>query len=245
MIKTIIATEKDGLETRTLILNFEVPTKDFDIVAAAKKAASDFCLTERGKNIYSYNCHNFNWADFDMYVDNFFCEPYGFKKIDSEIPEIEVDWDEQLVSDTDGFAEITEFNCEENLAQYVDSMLFDSDTVIASMTCECYNGDIISVDLTVRGSVEVDYRGETYRRPSEFPDALKKKIKKHPHDWEYDNATYVDLNNWFEFIYDICRDGEEIVREGEIFERDLSKLSVEELKDVMHLLCLRLVKENI
>lgn len=72
MIQTIVAIECDGWDVRTLTINFNVPNKDFDLVAAVKLAATDYCKTDEGKRVYIYNCWNFNWADFAMSVPNEF-----------------------------------------------------------------------------------------------------------------------------------------------------------------------------
>lgn len=66
---------------------------------AVCKAATDYCKTPAGRKMFDYNCSYFNWADFDS-VPQEFCEKYGFTKIDSALSDIEVDWDEQLVDDS-------------------------------------------------------------------------------------------------------------------------------------------------
>lgn len=110
MLQTVVAIERDGLDFRTLTILFEVPNEHFNLEYWARKAATDYCLTEKGRAIYDYNCSWFNWADFEMNVPNEFCERYGFKKINTGIvSDIIVDWDEQLVDDS----QITE-NKEEN-----------------------------------------------------------------------------------------------------------------------------------
>ena len=99
MLQTVIALERDGLEVRAISILFDVPNKDFDLLKAAKSAATDYCKTAEGKRIYEYNCSQFNWADFEMSIPNEFCERYGFKKVDSVLADIIVDWDEHLVDD--------------------------------------------------------------------------------------------------------------------------------------------------
>lgn len=99
MLQTIIAIERDGLEIRVLSIMFDVPDKDFDLLQAAKSAATDYCKTAGGKRTYEHNCSQFNWADFEMSIPNEFCEKYGFKKVESVLADIIVDWDEHLVDD--------------------------------------------------------------------------------------------------------------------------------------------------
>lgn len=131
-----------------------------------------------------------------------------------------------------------EFNCDNNLSQYTDSMLFDSGTEIASGKFG-YNGKILDIYLDVSGEVAVTYKGETYHTPSEFPEELIEKIKEHPNWWEgyapsgegNDNEegdVYVYLNNWFEYIY-----GEEVLYDGTVYENDLSKATKEEILEDM------------
>ena len=99
MLQTINAIERDGFEVRVLSILFDVPDKDFDLLKAAKLAATEYCKTAKGKRTYEYNCSQFNWADFEMSIPNEFCEKYGFKKVDSALADIIVDWDEHLVDD--------------------------------------------------------------------------------------------------------------------------------------------------
>ena len=135
---------------------------------------------------------------------------------------------------------IINFECDKNLSQYVDSMLFDSNTIIASMTCEI-NEHQINIDLMTRGYVNVEYKGDTYRYPSEFPQELKIKIKENPNWWD-DEDVYIDENNWFEYIYDDTINGK-TYSDGIVFEDDLSKYSVEQVKDDMVEVCKWIVNE--
>ncbi len=99
MIRTVVAIERDGLDIRTLTLQFDVPSEDFDLITAVRKAATDYCKTEQGRRIFDYNCSCFNWADFDTAVPQEFCERYGFKKLNTVLSDIVVDLDEQLVDE--------------------------------------------------------------------------------------------------------------------------------------------------
>ena len=99
MRRTIIVVEHDGLETREFSMTFEVPSKEFDLVAAIRDVATDYCKTPEGASVFSYNCNNFNWADFETYVTNELCERHGFRRTGSAISDITVDWDEQLVDE--------------------------------------------------------------------------------------------------------------------------------------------------
>ena len=84
-----------------MVLNFEVPYKEFDLMGAVKKAALDYCLTDDGKQTFERNCDYFNWADFAVNVPNSFCQKHGFQMIESPIADQIVNWDEQLVDEED------------------------------------------------------------------------------------------------------------------------------------------------
>lgn len=123
------------------------------------------------------------------------------------------------------------FQCEEDLSQYVDSMLFDSDTNIATGTFE-YGDKKIQICLDVRGEVDVDYKGENYRQPSDFPEDLRDKIKKDPLYVWYDDEIAVSNNNWFEYIMYV-EDGDKKYSEGIMFEDSPSDYTPQKLKQNM------------
>lgn len=99
MIRNIIATKHDGLNTRTITITCEVPDDQFDLIGAAKKAADAYCSTEAGYKTLQYTSGNFNWADFAMYVTNKFTKQFGFTIVENALEDIPVDWDEQILSD--------------------------------------------------------------------------------------------------------------------------------------------------
>ena len=105
---TITATEHDGFDTRTLVINLEVFKEDIDVIEACKEAAREFTATNDGLGTYISNCECFNWADFEMYVPNDICEKYGFRKINSDVANIDVNWDEQLIDEPVNMAYFTE-----------------------------------------------------------------------------------------------------------------------------------------
>lgn len=133
------------------------------------------------------------------------------------------------------------FSCNENLKQYIDSMLFDSDETIATLDYEIENYKI-SIDLMIRGEVRVDYKGVRYRTPSEFPNELKEIIKNDPHWTAGSDELYVDMNNWFEYIYDCsCDDCE--WSDGVMFESDLSTYSEADLFKEMYELAIEIMED--
>lgn len=116
-----------------------------------------------------------------------------------------------------------EFDCDQDLSKYVDSMLFESGTNIAKGTF-AKGTENLEVYLDVRGEVSVTYKDEVYFSPEEFPDELKDLIKEHPNQWFDDDDIYVGMNNWFEYIFD---------NDGEVFEEDLSETTPEKILDDM------------
>lgn len=137
--------------------------------------------------------------------------------------------------------EIKEFRCND-LNQYVDSMLFDSGECIAEMECECDNGYTLTITLEVRGEVRVDFEGETYHHPSEFPPVLKELIKTNPGWWDTEDYVYVDMNNWFEYMYTIKDDTYQYT-EGVLCEWDISNGAPEDIKKEMIDICEWVTKE--
>ena len=72
----------------------------------------------------------------------------------------------------------------------------------------------------------------TYTSPCDFPAELKERIKANPGWWDTEDNTYIDMNNWFEYIYDHTIDGK-TYSDGIMFEDDLSEYSVEDIKNAM------------
>ena len=135
---------------------------------------------------------------------------------------------------------LIEFTCDNDLSKYVDSMLFDSDTVIATMICED-NGCKITVDLMTRGDVDVYYKGNRYKSQCEFPKSLNELIKTDSEWFDNEDVEVVD-NNWFEYIFDVYGDGVSY-SDGVMFECDLSLYSIEELKADMLDVCKQIAED--
>lgn len=125
---------------------------------------------------------------------------------------------------------VKSFDCDGNLEQYKDCMLFDSGTVIAELDCSC-KGHEVSVELSVRGEVSVSFGDEVYHKASDFPETLKDKIKNNPYRWDCEDGIYIGMNNWFECIYSV--DGGRVAYDGVVVEEDLSKYTADELKAYM------------
>jgi hypothetical protein len=106
MFRNIIAFREDGRKKTIATILCEVPDKEFDLVTAAKAAATDYAKTAEGLELYERNHREINWIDFAIAVPNEFCEKYGFKKLFADMPyDIEVNWDENLVDETDSYDE--------------------------------------------------------------------------------------------------------------------------------------------
>ena len=106
----IIATDQDGLNTKNYIFEFLADNRKLKDAAAIRQAITaavkEFCQTEDGKKIYEGNCNNFNWGDLDAYLPETILNKYGLYKSDDTSKDIlKVDFNEQLVSETDGFEE--------------------------------------------------------------------------------------------------------------------------------------------
>lgn len=126
------------------------------------------------------------------------------------------------------------FECEKDLTPYIDSMLFDSDTTIAFGEFQIEGKEeIFNIELVVNGEVDVDYKGYNYKSPYDFPEELIDKIKTDPYWFCYapsgetedneDGDIYVDMNNWFEYLYGYKENNTNIYIDGMVYEADLSK----------------------
>lgn len=101
--RTIIAVEHYELELHAISLTCKIPHPNFDLLKAVKAAAKDFCLSNEGKNIYSGNCHAFNWGDLVTYIDDDCCKKYGFHIIHRDSVDEVRDANEQLVIESEIF----------------------------------------------------------------------------------------------------------------------------------------------
>lgn len=103
MLKTIVATDRDGLDVHTLTIMLDVFDSSINVEQAVIDACTEYCRTEEGKYTYcNCNCFNFNWGDFATYVPNDICMKHGFKILDSEqVEELCFDFNQTLVSEDD------------------------------------------------------------------------------------------------------------------------------------------------
>ena len=106
MLRNVIAIRHDCRRIMQTTILFEVTNKDFDLRTAVAAAATDYAKTPDGLDLYENNCSEINWVDFAEHVPNEFCEKYGFRKIEGNIlPDIEVNWDEDLVDESQIYAD--------------------------------------------------------------------------------------------------------------------------------------------
>lgn len=124
---------------------------------------------------------------------------------------------------------VTSFDCDNDLSKYTDSLLFCSGDVVATMTVEDDRGYSLSMELIVTGDVNVEFEGEIYTSPDDFPPELKQAIK----EGRYDDIQ-INNNNWFELVYSLTDSkGEEVAYDGDVWESDLSTMTIEEVKNEM------------
>lgn len=109
-----------------------------------------------------------------------------------------------------------------NIEDIVDSLQLDSGTVIARLTLD----DGSSATLEVRGEVRVEFDGDIYYEPSDFPQELQDIIAEgKAYD---DDRVRVGDNNWFELYYEKDKDCEP---EADCV--DVEGLSAAEIYEVM------------
>ncbi len=122
-----------------------------------------------------------------------------------------------------------EFYCTEDLSEYKDSLLFDSEEDIAGLKAYDYDDNCIEIRLTVSGEKEVyliDKNGniisETCESAADYPHELREAIRngKQGVDYECDN------NSKFTYIYYIYDgDCKEKYLEAEPYEGELSEMT--------------------
>ena len=113
-----------------------------------------------------------------------------------------------------------EFYCSDNLSEYSDSLLFDSDEDIAGLKLYDSDGGYANVRLTVKGDKEVwlldkdgnVHDGVTYSKASKYPAELREAIKNGKEGEDY---GYSD-NNWFEYIYEIRDKNDNIIHNDDV-----------------------------
>lgn len=77
MIKTVIVSDNGKLAR---ILQFEVPTEDFDLKQAIHEACVEYCKTEEGWAKYAAS-EVFDVNSFVKYVPDMICKKYNFRRV--------------------------------------------------------------------------------------------------------------------------------------------------------------------
>lgn len=136
------------------------------------------------------------------------------------------------------------FRCDDNLSKYIDSMLFDSHEDEIAYARFNRNGEQLCIKLEINGYVDVEFKGESYTTPSDFPDELIDRIKRDPNGWsvyassgEENDETEGDINvienNWFEFLlgYYVKESNIHVWQDGVMCDDDISIKTPQELFD--------------
>jgi len=127
---------------------------------------------------------------------------------------------------------ILNFDCEEDLSKYKESLLFDAGESVAGMTIEFKNGFVCEAELAVRGDVRIalyDSEEGYVRYTQDYSPELRTAIE----NGEWDKID-IGNNNWFEMLYTLKdAKGNEIASDGDVYEEDISKHSPETLKESM------------
>ena len=131
---------------------------------------------------------------------------------------------------------IKDYEVYEPLENCLDALLFDSGTIIAHMLCEI-NDYVVDINLTVCGTVDLEYKGINYKSPSKFPEELKKIIKNHVLGIQNMKEFCCMYNsNWFKFLYEVKHENDSYSG-GFILDEDLFKCNKEKLKEQFLIVC--------
>lgn len=117
----LVLRDQDGLDVTLHSIHIRTSLTMDKLIPAIKAASQDFLNTVEGEQIWEYNCHNFNYGDFEMYVSNTFCIPHGFYRLDDAPEILEDDFNILLASpENHNEDDILSTNSEDN-----DDMVFD------------------------------------------------------------------------------------------------------------------------
>lgn len=121
---------------------------------------------------------------------------------------------------------ILDFKTNGDLSQYIDSLLFDGETIATLKTKE------YQVSIEVIGDIGIFYKGNFYQCSGNFPNELKEIIKS-GNILEHNEIEIIN-NNWFEIdIYEINSNNEYELLYDEVFEQDISIMTEDKLKEYM------------
>ena len=154
MLKTVMALGKDWLGARGLVLSFDVPDEPFDLMAAVKAAALEYCRSKDGKETYEYTLRNFDLVDFALYVPNKICMKHGFSIIASPVADLVVDWSEQLVVKEDVYLDEDEVE-EDEFGRMVDDLrlFYEAEIDGGTLFVGCWHGEDVEIFLGDDGNL--------------------------------------------------------------------------------------------
>jgi len=126
---------------------------------------------------------------------------------------------------------LDEYQGNNYLEQYTESLLFDSDELIAAAYFSDEDGNTVKLYLGVAGEKKIALPKDpdtSYRYANEYPEELVRAIKEGVMDRDY----IVSMNNWFSLDFEITdEDGKILADDDEPWEDDISKRTNEELKN--------------
>lgn len=107
-----------------------------------------------------------------------------------------------------------------------DSLLVDSGQIVLEGT---YKG--VQVSVVVCGEVRLEWKGQTYKSASQYPEDLERALRNHKFE---KLGGYIGANNWYELR--VCKDKQSL-NEVDVFngdclvEMDLNRMSNKEAKE--------------
>ena len=141
---------------------------------------------------------------------------------------------EEIIGEPKRELTCTRFDCDNDLSKYTDSLLFPQGETIVVADFKDKDGINVNLRVEVVGDMKVIFNGEPYYDPADFPDELIECIKNGDHGCDYDDNPYVEDGNWFNVEFTIeGKNGDEIAYDGDSIEVDISKMTVEEMKEYL------------
>lgn len=123
------------------------------------------------------------------------------------------------------------YHYNENLKDYVDSILFDKNTVISTLQYEDVNF-YIDISLEVSGSIDIIYKKKNYTSSKDFPVELIEIIRKNPEKWKENKNIKINSINKFIFSYKGKRGDKDFSKDID-FDGILAKETIDTLREKM------------
>lgn len=157
----IILRDQDGMNVYSSELMVRTALPDDQIVPAVMAACKDYLNTEEGRKVWEYNCHSFNFGDFDVNVGNKFCIPHGFYRIDQEIDSsMELDFNTQLGS-LEGYSDsVYEIELDDGTVKLTGEDIDDiMESAMTGCTYWCSHADVVGEYLGLYASEQISCGG--------------------------------------------------------------------------------------